>query len=579
MRNRNFDVKYIMIILIVVIIIAVIAALFIFMSSGKKEKVPEKLTTADGKEYYQPTQEETRRAKELANKLKNNLPTMNGGINTIGLAGGIEAKILGTSELEAEMKISHTTEEEAFKDLLAGRCELIFSSQLEDSQEREAASKNIPLEIKPIMYNALVFTVNSANPVDELTQEELRDIYSGKITNWQELGGDDAEIIVYQNKDNPEVQKLMQNFMGEEQLIEAKTEAVPGEKKGIVETYATYNNEENAIGYTLYQYPEEILELNEMKYIKVDGIDVTKEKMTFQEYPILEYQYAIYNSSKTEMTNADELAEWLSLYDGQVAIEKAGYIPVKNIKVQEFMLPKSEVLGTSEEKRNDESSLSHFYYTVKQKDYGEVGQDAMIVAINGLKDEELEKNINQFLREAIEEMQSKTRAYEEYIEELPSGYSKNKISVQTECKNGYLAIQVLLTYKSPKGYTHVYDGRSIIYDLYTGNELTFEDLFYQEVEAETVQIIDKQIKSMIAVNLAADNSYIELKRPFEGITNDIYVYGLDNITFTNNNMYFAKGVTFKLDTYFDNLSLVDKERNMEDIWKDNIKVEKVRNIS
>lgn len=562
-----------MIILLVIVIIAVVAAVVIFMLSNKTEKKSENLITTDGKEYDQPTEEETKRANELANKLKNQIPTINGGVDTIPLEGAIYAKLLGTSELNAEMKISHTTEAEAFKDLLAGRCEVIFSSALIEEQEKEAAAKNIPLKVEPIVRQALVFTVNLSNPVTSLTQEQIRGIYSGKITNWQELGGEDAEIIVYQNAENSEAQKFMEQFMGEEELIEAKKEAVPGIENGLKEVVATYNNEENAIGFTIYQYPENIIQLNDMKYIKVDEIDVTKEKMIFEEYPLLDYKYAIYNTSKESTTYADELTQWLTTYDGQVAIGNAGYIPIKHVKTDELKLDKQNALGSNEETR--EENLSDFYYTVKPQEYGEVGQDAMIVGIRGLKDEELEKKINQFIRESIEEMQSKNREYEEYIKTLPSGYTKNKVTLQTECKNGYLNIQVLLTYRAPNGNVHVYDGCSTVYDLYTGEELSLDELYNKETEIENLQIIDKQMKSIILANLAENTGYIELKRPFEGYLNAGYVYGLDTITFTNNNMYFAKGVTFKLDTYFKNISIIDKARDMEEIWQDGINVQKV----
>lgn len=573
MRNNKFDTKYIMIILLAVVIIAVIAAVIIFMSAGKgKTKKQEKPpVTADGKEYYMPTEEEKSKAKELTTKLKNQLPTINGGLDTIALESMIASELQGENQLEKEKKIIHTTEEQAFNDLLAGRCELVFSSKLLEEQEKEAAAKNIPLEIKPIMYHALVFIVNEKNPVTELTEEEIKGIFSGKITNWQEVGGDDAEIILYQHTENSDEQKLMINFMGQEKLLEAKTEAVPGEKFGLIETVATYSNEENAIGYELYRYPESFLTKNGMKYIKVNGIDVNKEKMAFGEYPLLEYKYAIYNTSKTSTSYADELAEWLTIYAGQVLIDKAGYIPVKNIQVKEQTLPIKTELGASEEKRENE--LSDFYYMVAPQDYGEVGQDSMIVGIRGLKDRELEKNINEFLRESIEAMQSKNREYEEYIETLPSGYTKNKITVQTECKNGYFGIQVLLTYKSPKGYIHVYDGCSTVYDLYSGKELSLEELYYKDTDNLT--IINHQIESIIASNLATDTGYIEQKRLFEGITDDIYVYGIDSITFTNNNIYFSKGVTFELDTYFDDISIVNKARNMEEIWEDNTKIQKV----
>ena len=49
----------------------------------------------------------------------------------------------------------------------------------------------------PIAYDALAVVVHPSNPVKQLTRQQLEDIFRGKITNWQQVGGDDRKIVVY----------------------------------------------------------------------------------------------------------------------------------------------------------------------------------------------------------------------------------------------------------------------------------------------------------------------------------------------------------------------------------------------
>ena len=65
-----------------------------------------------------------------------------------------------------------------------------------DYVKEELKEANAQLEQKPIGRDALVFIVNEDNPVTDLTQQQLRDIYAGKITNWKDVGGNDAEVVL-----------------------------------------------------------------------------------------------------------------------------------------------------------------------------------------------------------------------------------------------------------------------------------------------------------------------------------------------------------------------------------------------
>ena len=72
-----------------------------------------------------------------------------------------------------------------------GRCDIGLSSRALKAEEKEAGLKETVLA-----YDGIAIIVNPENPVKDLTIEQIADIYTGKITNWKDLGGNDAEIVL-----------------------------------------------------------------------------------------------------------------------------------------------------------------------------------------------------------------------------------------------------------------------------------------------------------------------------------------------------------------------------------------------
>lgn len=565
-RLKDKDVR-IMVILLVIVLSAVVVAAIFFVSYNNNQNQSVEEGNIGNNQYYQETEDEQIRANELASILRSNLPRMDGGISTISLEAAIISKLTETNIETVEKNIVHTTEEKAFQNLLAGSCDLFFTTSLTLNQEREAASKNIDLSKDVVANEALVFVVNSANPVDSLTQEQLRDIFSGKITNWSEVGGNDAEIIVYQNAEGTMEQKFMETFMEGEELATPTTEVLPALNSGLMKTTATYANDENAIGFTIYKYPSTMYgNGNEIKFLAVDGIEISKQTLASHEYLLLYDIYAVYNTLTVDRTSTKNLVEWLLTSTGQEAVADAGYIPVKAIEVIELLDNRYGSYGNGKEKTEETSS---FYYTVSEEEYLDVPENEQIATVSGLQNQELEDIINQFIRESTLELQTIEREYEQFLAQKTNSVVEG-ITVQTQCRNGYLAIQVLLTYQIGT-IDYIYDGYSKVYDLYTAEELTLSDLYYKD--SDFVPVLNTQIETLIVEQKAIDINNIPMKKPFVGITENI-IYSLDMIAFKKENPYFVEGEIFELDTYFENILIADEERDMEGIWEEGINIEK-----
>lgn len=535
-------------------------------------------------DYYQPTEEEIARAKELEKILREKLPTIDGSTSTIPLEAGIKAALFDMTQEKAETTVVHSTTYGSFDNLLDGKCDVIFSTPLSEEQYKKAKEKNIELELTPVVYEGFVFVVNASNPVDTLTQAQIKDIYSGKITNWKEVGGNDAPIVAYQRNATSGSQNYMIDFMKDSKLMDPVTEFIPASMIGLMDAVAHYDNAENAIGYSVYAYAADMYgNGNEIKFIKVDGVEPTKETMASGKYPLLNYNYAIYNKNQNEDNNVKELVEWILTYNGQEAMIKAGYVPLKNIKTEEQKIEAYTQKGTGKQKPAD-LDLATYYYTPNDKDYI-VREDYKVTAIKGLKSKGLEDKINNFIKESKEKLQSEETECNNYVEMLNKNsgepfYQNNGIVVEASCINGYLSVNVTLGYEFAvqSGTTYIYDGYSKVYDLYSGNELKLSDLFYKDVDFIST------LNEMSQKQLTKQDEFSkdkELKRTFSGIPKDISIFGFNELYnnsitlgYAKYNPYFVEGETFQFSLFTKEMSILYEERDMSNIWEDGVKINK-----
>lgn len=566
--NKRITLTSFVITIIVLALLLGVALAYNYFYKAKPEERP-----IEQSKYYEPSQEELTRAKQLEEILRNNLPKMDGSTSTIPLEGGIRAALFDVSQEVAEATVVHSTTYGSFDNLINGKCDVVFSTPLSKEQYNAAMEKDIELQLTPIVYEGFVFVVNASNPVESLTQQQIKDIYSGKITNWKQVGGNDAEIVAYQRNSTSGSQNYMTAFMGDTKLMKPVTEFIPASMSGLMDAIAYYDNAENAIGYSVYAYAADMYgNGNEIKFIKVDGVEPTKQTMASAEYPLLNYNYAIYNKNQNENSTVEELVEWILTYNGQRAMINAGYVPVKNLETKESIIKTYNQKGTGKVKSKEYES---YYYTADN--YCKF-EDYKLVAIEGLKDKDLQNKINSFIEESKKKLEEKQNEYEEYVNLLNGDkewgeYSKDGIVVETKCINGYLSVQVLLKYQYAvqAGTPYVYDGYSKVYDLYTGEELGLSDLYYKEVDFITC--LNEYSQEQLGMTQEFEKEK-EIKRNFSGILEDISIFGLNTISYTKYNPYFEQGEIFEFEPYFDNISIIYEERDMKDIWEEDVEVKK-----
>ena len=178
-------------------------------------------------ETVEPAEETSPAVIEVPHIAKEDFPVMDGSTANLPLARMLYRLSTGAEEFYAQENVQFTTTNNCYMRLMDGDAEIVIA--YEAGPDAKADERFANLDIKPIGLDALVFLCNEGNPVESLTEGELQDIYTGKITNWKELGGEDIEIIPFQRTLNSGSQTLMQNLvLREKQFMDAPTELRPG---------------------------------------------------------------------------------------------------------------------------------------------------------------------------------------------------------------------------------------------------------------------------------------------------------------------------------------------------------------
>ncbi|MDR3173198.1 MAG: substrate-binding domain-containing protein, partial [Treponema sp.] len=146
----------------------------------------------------------------------------------------------------------------AYENLINGRVDIIFCAEPSKDQTARAAEKGLQFDMTPIGKDAFVFFVNKNNQIDNITSSQIRDIYSGNITNWEDVGGENSLITPYQRPNDSGSQTILQSIMGNISIMDPLKENVAGGMGGIVERVAAYKNYENAVGYSFLFFTAEM---------------------------------------------------------------------------------------------------------------------------------------------------------------------------------------------------------------------------------------------------------------------------------------------------------------------------------
>jgi phosphate transport system substrate-binding protein len=194
--------------------------------------------------------------------------------------------------------------------------------QSEIEKLREKYNSN-GVEIKVAIDGLSVYANKANKKINELTLEQIKNIYTGKITNWKDVGGNDSKIIMYGRENSSGTYVYFKEHVLQNEDFNSEVQSLPG-------TAAVVNavsKDKNAIGFGGAAYAKGIKEIAVKKDAASKAFLPVKKNIESGEYPISRFLF-MYTRTKPE-GNIKKFIDWALSKEGQAIVNEVGYFPVK----------------------------------------------------------------------------------------------------------------------------------------------------------------------------------------------------------------------------------------------------------
>jgi len=203
--------------------------------------------------------------------------------------------------------------------LIDGTCDIAMASRPMKTKElKSARGKGINPLATVIAKDGIAIIVHPSNPLSEITLAQLKDIYTGKISNWKDVGGKPGKIVVISRDVASGTFEVFKKIV----LKGAKTRAdalMLASNKAVA---TTVEKTPGAIGYVGLGYIS-----SKVKALAVDGVEPTKETVVSGKYKLARPLYLYTDGKPTGL--AKEFIDFVLSPEGQKIVDKIGFVPVK----------------------------------------------------------------------------------------------------------------------------------------------------------------------------------------------------------------------------------------------------------
>ncbi|OFY60258.1 MAG: phosphate-binding protein [Bacteroidetes bacterium RBG_19FT_COMBO_42_10] len=174
----------------------------------------------------------------------------------------------------------------------------------------------------PCAKDGVTIYLNEANKVNEFTLKQLGDIYSGKIRNWNELGGNNAEIRLYGRENSSGTYTYFHD-----EVVKTDYAATVQSLPGTAAVVNAVKKDVNGIGYGGAAYAVGVKHAKVRKDADNPAFLPTTENIRKGDYPITRYLYMYLRNRPTG--EAKKFIDWILSQEGQMVVTEVGYFPIK----------------------------------------------------------------------------------------------------------------------------------------------------------------------------------------------------------------------------------------------------------
>jgi phosphate transport system substrate-binding protein len=203
--------------------------------------------------------------------------------------------------------------------IIDGNCDIANASRsVKEKELNLARKKGRELKANIIAIDGIVIVVHPSNKIENIKKEELQKIYTGKIKNWKELGGDDKKIVVISRESSSGTYEFFLEYVLDKKRVFPGA-VMQSTTQGVVNMVAQTSG---AIGYIGHGYVSD-----KIKALKYEGVEANVENIIKNKYKLARplYMYTLSNAKKEII----EFIEFVKSPEGQKIVQEAGYIPLK----------------------------------------------------------------------------------------------------------------------------------------------------------------------------------------------------------------------------------------------------------
>ena len=212
---------------------------------------------------------------------------------------------------DVKIEVQQVGSSSGIKNTIDGTSNLGMSSRdLKDEEEQS-------LDETQIAIDGIAVITNIENKVNDLTMNQVKDIFTGKITNWKEVGGEDAQIVVVSREEGSGTRDGFQELVGFESK-ELSKDAQICDGSGAVKS--TIEGNKNAIGYISFGYVKD-----DIKSVKIDGVEANDDNVVNGTYAISR-PFLVVNKKDNLSEEAKSFVDFILSEEGQNIIAEKGFI-------------------------------------------------------------------------------------------------------------------------------------------------------------------------------------------------------------------------------------------------------------
>ena len=225
-----------------------------------------------------------------------------------------------------KIDISNTGSTDGIDALINGQCDIAASSrEISPGEATEIEKRGIKLKQFLIAFDIIVSIVNPGNPIDNLDLDQLRGVFTGAISKWSEVGGNDNPIKVAVREAHSGTFGVWNRIVSAPPENNSAFVAQPSNSSVL----AYVAEHPNAVGYVSYAFLN-----SDVKALKINGIDVTEKKSVLGRYPLKRSLYLYVNA---EIFYSSQKIKSFVIFlimtpGGESSIRDSGFYPVSLVR-------------------------------------------------------------------------------------------------------------------------------------------------------------------------------------------------------------------------------------------------------